>query len=183
MKYLLTLLIVLTAGCSCYLYAQPGKEQGKWMVTKIKKGMCLSLDIPFRKDSDEEAQNISFKVVKNNRNSRPDYITISLPDSVLQSSGMYIKFGNTIKDSSGNRRQVLEKAKNLKIPYTKCDSGICKVEMEKGYVANESFERVDVFQKFMTFDDAYILFFYPDKSHKYITVPLKQFQKEYEKLP
>ena len=134
-----------------------------WDIVKTNKGSLMFLDVPYQRDNSDSIEYLTLTVAKNKTKQRPEYISIIVPNNIVQSNGLFIKFSKTvIKD--GEKSIELEKKKPVRIinGYTEATGS-----------------KEDIFQKFLDFDYVLFLYIYPDGSHKTVIVPLFSFKRQY----
>jgi hypothetical protein len=151
-----------------------------WDIQKEKNGILMFLDVPYRRDNQDTTEHLSLTVAKTYSQERPDFISVVVPDNVSQNNGIFIKFARTV-----SQKPEFEKGQPLRIPFESSDSEkqTFTARMIGGYATDEkAAQKVDVLQKFMEFDHVFLLFIYPDGSHKSVAVPLSSFKKQYNAL-
>lgn len=155
----------------------------KWDIERAQHGSLMFLDVPFVRDNSKTYEYISLTVAKNKNLNRPDFISLSIPGNVLQSSGIFVHFANIQKDEKGNQKMELAQGNPSKVDFQVCDMKNCIARIIGGYAINpKTNQQTDIFQKFLTYDHVIFFFTYPDGSHKSVGVPLASFKKQYEGL-
>jgi len=144
-----------------------------WDIEKSEKGTMMFLDVPYLREKQNTEEYLTLTVAKAKSEPRPKFISIIIPNNIVKSNGIFIKFGN----------EELEKASPVKVEFENCSNETCTARIIGGYLSGKtSKEKIDVFQKFLIFKHVYFLFTYSDGSHKSIAVPLYSFQKQYKSL-
>lgn len=145
-----------------------------WDLQKVPgKGTLMFLDVPYMRDGQDSSEYLTLTVAKDETQNRPAFISVIVPSNVVQSNGIFIKFGN----------EELEKGEPVRLHFEACHDDICTARIIDGYaIDEETKEKVDIFQKFLNFRRVYFLFIYPDGTHKSVAVPLFSFQEQYKKL-
>lgn len=155
-----------------------------WDIQKFEKGTMMFLDVPYQRDNQKTLEYLTLTVAKNKEQKRPAFISVIIPNNIVQENGIFIKFGSS-KEALENagRTTELESGNPVRIKFEKCDDETCTARIIGGYVVNEETnEKVDIFQKCLDFDHIFFLFVYADGSHKSVAVPLFSFKKQYESL-
>jgi hypothetical protein len=157
-----------------------------WDIQKEDKGTLMFLDVAYqRSEKDDSLEYLTLTVAKDKTKNRPAFISIIVPNNVSISNGIFIKFGNTITDKDSNRTIKLEPGNPLRIPFEQSNpqKDYYSARIIDGYAINEDTkEKIDIFQKFLSSDHVYFLFIYPDGSHKSVGVPLFSFKKQYKNI-
>lgn len=152
-----------------------------WDIEKEKEGALMFLDIPYERDNSDSIEYLTLTVAKDTVKQRPAFISIIIPNNIVQSNGIFIMFANTLI-KSGVHTMQLENGKPVRINFESCNDETCTARIIDGYANSDNSEQEDVFQKFLTFDHVLFLFIYPDGSHKSVAVPLFSFKEQYKKL-
>lgn len=144
----------------------------------------MFLDVPFQRDNQEALEYLTLTVAKEKEQKRPAFISVIIPNNIVQANGIFIKFATSKKASeNAGRTTELEPGNPVRIKFEKCDAETCTARIIGGYVINEETkEKVDIFQKCLDLDHIFFLFVYADGSHKSVAVPLFSFKKQYELL-
>lgn len=155
-----------------------------WDIEKAERGSLMFLDVAYQRDNQDSLEYLTLAVAKYKSQKRPAFISISLPNNILRSNGIFIQFAMTLKTAGGQGWKIaLEKANPVRIHFEKCDDETCTARIVDGFAADEvTKEKIDIFQKCMDFDHIYFLFVFPDGSHKSVGVPLFSFKQQYNKL-
>jgi len=154
-----------------------------WEIQKFENRTLMLLDVPYQRDNYNSTEYISLTVAKDSSEMRPLFISIIIPNDVIQSNGIFIKFANTIKTKEGETKIEPEKSNPEIIPIESCDEVTCTTKIIAGYLTNEKTRsKIDIFQKFIDFDNAVFLLEYPDGSHKSVVIPLLTFKEKYKTL-
>jgi hypothetical protein len=153
-----------------------------WDIQKADKGSLMFLDVPYTRENHDSAEYLTITVAKDKSKLRPDFISIIIPNNIVKSNGIFIKFANSVKTKDGERKMEMEKGSPVRINFEKCDDD-CTARIIEGYAFHDKTnEKEDVFQKFLDFDHVLFLFIYPDGSHKSVAVPLFSFKQQYKTL-
>lgn len=148
-----------------------------WDIVKTNKGSLMFLDVPYQRDNSDSIEYLTLTVAKNKTKQRPEYISIIVPNNIVQSNGIFIKFSKTIiKD--GERSIELEKKEPVRINFETCNDETCTARLINVYTEATG-SKEDIFQKFLDFDHVLFLYIYPDGSHKTVIVPLFSFKRQY----
>lgn len=154
-----------------------------WNIQKSEFGAMMSIDVPFQRDTQETFEYLTLTVVKEKSQKRPAFISIIIPNNIVQTNGIFIKFANTIETQNGEVEMEFEKGNPVRVYFEKCDDKVCTAKIVDGYVADEETnEKTDIFQKFMDFDHVLFLFIYPDGGHKSVSIPLFSFKQQYKSI-
>jgi hypothetical protein len=144
-----------------------------WDIEKMDKGTLMFLDVPYQRENQDLIEYLTLTVAKNKSEKRPKFISMILPNNIVKSNGIFIKFGN----------DKLEDAMPVRVEFESCDNETCTARIINGYIDKEDTkEKIDVFEKFLNFKHVYFLFIFPDGSHKSVAVPLYIFKRQYSKL-
>jgi hypothetical protein len=157
-----------------------------WDIQQEPKGALMFLDVPYQRDTQDSAEYLTLTVAKDKTKNRPDFISIIIPNNIVQSNGIFIKFSKTTKSNeSPGWKMELEKGDPVRVHFERCneEQQTCTARIIGGYVTEEETKtEIDIFQKFMDFDHVLFLFIYSDGSHKSVMVPLFSFKEQYKKL-
>jgi len=154
-----------------------------WDIEKTSKGAMMFLDVPYTREGQDSAEYLTLTVAKNKSAERPEWISVIVPDNVVQSNGIFIAFANTIKTPDGDAKMEMEKKSTRKILFEGCHKGTCTARIPGGYLADgKTGEPQDVLEEFLDYDHVLFLLVYSDGSHKSIAVPLFSFKKQYQAL-
>lgn len=152
-----------------------------WDIQKTGLGTLMFLDVPYQRENAGSTEYLTLTVAKGKTKQRPDFISVIIPNNVVQSNGIFIKFAKTVT-KNGQRGMELEKVNPVRIQFERCNDETCTARMIDGYAKHDNGDIEDIFQKFMAFDHVLFLFIYPDGSHKSVAVPLFTFREQYKKL-
>ena len=152
-----------------------------WDIQKAERGTLMFLDVPYQRDNSDSTEYLSLTVAKDKTKQRPDFISVIVPNNVVQSNGIFITFAKTVT-KNGNQAMELQKAEPVRLNFENCDDETCTARVIDGYATHDNGVKEDIFQKFQTFDHVLFLFIYPDGSHKSVAVPLFSFKQQYKKL-
>lgn len=188
MKKYLTIILLLVLAYHSYsqtdsvkTLANKAAQSFTWDVNKEDKGSLMFLDVPYVRDNSDSVEYLTLTVAKDKTKQRPDFISIIVPNNVVQSNGIFIKFANTvIKD--GDWTMELEKENPVRVSFESCDSESCTARLINGFAKSDEGTQEDIFKKFFLCDHVLFLFIYPDGSHKSVIVPLSSFKEQYGKL-
>ncbi|MBS1689613.1 MAG: hypothetical protein JSS96_12875 [Bacteroidetes bacterium] len=153
----------------------------KWDIQKAEKGTLMFLDIPYQRDNSDSIEYLTLTVAKNKSDPRPAFISIIIPNNVVQANGIFVKFSKTVK-KNGQWAMEMEKGNPVRVKFERCNDETCTARIINGYVSEEDGKQQDIFQKFLNFDHVLFLFIYPDGTHKSVAVPLFSFQEQYKSL-
>ena len=153
----------------------------KWDIETLEKGSMMFLDVAYQRNGTDSTEFLTLTVAKDKTKERPAFISIIIPNNIVQSNGIFITFANSVT-RDGARTMELTKEKPVRIKFEKCGDETCTARIIDGYGSRDSGETVDIFQKFLDFDHALFLFIYEDGSHKSVAVPLFSFKEQYKKL-
>lgn len=156
-----------------------------WDIKNVAKGTLMFLDVPYMEAKHDSAEYLTLTVAKEKVIKRPAFISVIVPNNVVQASGITIKFSNTKRDGSGDWQIVMDNAEPAKVEFVSCseEQQTCTARIIGGFLTDErTGEKIDIFQKFMDFDHVYFTFAYPDGSHKSVGVPLFSFKEQYKAL-
>jgi len=157
-----------------------------WDIQQEQRGALMFLDVPYQRDNQKEAEYLTLTVAKDKTQKRPEFISIIIPNNVVQANGVFIKFAKTTKiNEDPGWKTELEKGNPVRVAFEKCseEKQTCTARIIGGYLIDEETkEKVDIFQKFLDCDHVYFLFVYPDGSHKSVGVPLFSFKDQYKTL-
>ncbi len=181
MKKLLTLIVVSILAFTGFAQTNSAVKAAAdaavkvftWDTKTVEKGTMMFLDVPYRRDGLDTTEYLTLTVAKDKTKARPAFISMILPSNVVESNGVFIKFGN----------KELEKGNPSRVHFESCHNEICTARIIDGYIVDEDTkERVDIFQKLLDSTHVYFLFIYPDGSHKSVAVPLASFKQQYRSL-
>jgi hypothetical protein len=152
-----------------------------WDIQKEERGTLMFLDVPYQRDNSDSIEYLTLTVAKDKTKQRPEFISIIIPNNVVQSNGIFIKFANSVT-KNGERTMELEKGNPIRVNFEKCNDETCTVRIINGYANYDNGDKEDIFEKLLTFDHVLFLFVYPDGSHKSVAVPLFSFKEQYKNL-
>lgn len=156
-----------------------------WDIEKEEKGTLMFLDVPYQRTDKDSMEYLTLTVAKGKGDARPAFISVIVPNNVVYSNGIFIKFASTITDKDGNRTIKLDDEKPLRLAFEQADpkKDYYTARIIGGYATgDETNQKTDIFQKFMDYDHVLFLFIYPDGSHKSVAVPLFSFKEQYKTL-
>jgi hypothetical protein len=153
----------------------------KWDIETMEKGTMMFLDVAYQQDNTDSTEFLTLTVAKDKTKDRPAFISIIIPNNIVQSNGIFISFANSVT-KNGERTMELTKEKPVRIKFENCGEETCTARIVDGYASHDNVEQVDIFQKFLDFDHVLFLFIYSDGSHKSVAVPLYSFKQQYKKL-
>ncbi len=166
-------------------WADAAAKSFKWDIQNVSKGTLMFLDVPYKREGQDSAEYLTLTVAKNKLNKRAAFISVIIPNNVVQVNGISITFSKTARDGSGNWQIKMEQAEPVKLQFEGCnqEQQTCTARIIGGFVTDErTGEKIDIFQKFMDFDHVYFNFIYPDGSKKSVGVPLFTFKEQYQTL-
>lgn len=152
-----------------------------WDIEKAEKGTLMFLDVSYVRDNSDSTEYLTLTVAKGKAKDRPDFISVIIPNNVVQSNGIFVKFANTVS-KNGERSMELDKGTPVRVNFEKCSDETCTARMIDGYALHDNGDQEDIFKKFLHFDHVLFLFIYPDGSHKSVAVPLFSFKQQYQTL-
>jgi hypothetical protein len=200
MKYLHTISYILMLIISTSCFQKPLKRLQNpahqldslytWDVEESDKDSQMFMDIPYQPCDTCEAEYLTLSVAKNKSEERPRWISIILPcdEDQLEDTLAHPKYVLFIFLKKAGTDSLQWKNDLLKNDLPGFYIGKCKDEtytfrMMAGYgkelYGNGS---VDVFRKFMEFDQVNFYIYYSGGSEKVVKIPLKSFQKQYDAL-
>ena len=157
-----------------------------WDIQREDRGTLMFLDVPYLRENQDSAEYLTLTVAKDKMKDRPEFISIIIPNNIVQSNGIFLKFAKTTKTKkSPGWKTELEKGNPVRVHFERCsdEQHTCTARIIGGYATEEETKaEVDIFQKFLDFDHVLFLFIYPDGSHKSVGVPLFSFKEQYSKL-
>ena len=163
--------------------ADAAVEMFTWDLMKSEKGTLMVLDVPFLRDGHKKEEYLTLSVAKDTGKARPTFISVIVPNNIVQSNGIFISFANTIKTRDGMRSMEMQKDKPVRLLFESCNKEDCTGRIMEGYANQENdTTKVDIFQKLLDFDHVLFLIIYSDKTHKSIAVPLSFFKEQYKTL-
>ncbi|MES2544594.1 MAG: hypothetical protein V4548_06905 [Bacteroidota bacterium] len=145
-----------------------------WDIETMEKGTLMFLDVPYLLENIETPEFLTLTVAKDKSKERPKFISVIIPNNIVRSNGIFIKFAN--------EKMELEKGNPIRLPFENCDDEICTARIMNGFASEENGTNVDLFDKFLHFNHVLFLFVYPDGSHKSVAIPLFSFKEQYKKL-
>ncbi len=152
-----------------------------WDIQKAERGTLMFLDVPYQRNNSDSTEYLTLTVAKDKTKDRPEIISIIIPNNIVQSNGLFIKFAKSVT-KNGERTMELEKGNPVRIQFEKCNNETCTARVINGYASHDNGEKEDIFQKFLDFDHVLFLFIYSDGSHKSVAVPLFSFKQQYKAL-
>ncbi|MDP9042810.1 MAG: hypothetical protein M3N30_12580 [Bacteroidota bacterium] len=191
MKYIFVSLwaILLSANASSQsqdsikLLADAAKKAFTWDIQKSDKGTLMFLDVAYTLEGQDSTEYLTLTVAKNLADARPEFISVIIPNNIVQSNGIFIAFARTVKSPDGNTTMQMVKGNTYRIPFEGCHSETCTARIMNGYISDDKTnQQVDLFQKFLDFDHVLFLFIYADGSHKSVAIPLFSFKQQYKAL-
>lgn len=153
-----------------------------WDIEKVKnKGTLMFLNVPYERNNTDSIEYLTLIVAKDKAKQRPNFISIIIPNNIIQTNGIFIMFART---ATKNRQQPMEfeKGNLVRVNFEHCNDETCTARIINGYASGGDGKNEDIFQKFLDFDRVFFLFIYPDGSYKPVVVPLFSFQQQYKKL-
>lgn len=189
MKNLLTTILVIILGFNAYSQnadkikaeAEAAEKVFTWDIAKDEKGTLMFLDVPYQREHVDSLEYLTLTVAKDKTKQRPDFISVTIPNNIVQSNGIFIKFAKSV-NRNGQQTMELTKDKPVRVAFERCNDETCTARIIDGYVSEDDGTQEDIFQKFLDFDHVLFLFIYPDKTHKSVAVPLFSFKEQYKKL-
>jgi hypothetical protein len=185
---LITILILLLVYNSYSQNADNIKAQAdaavktfKWDIQKADKGTLMFLDVPYQRDNVDSLEYLTLTVAKDKTKQRPDFISVIIPNNIVQSNGIFVTFAKTAT-KNGQQTMELQKEKPVRVIFELCNDETCTARIIDGYASNDDGTQQDIFQKFLNFDHVLFLFIYADGTHKSVAVPLFSFKEQYENL-
>ena len=177
MKKIRTIILILSISVVVFSQnkddANAAVKMFTWDIEKVDRGTLMYLDVPYQRDNQDSMEYLTLTVAKAKEQKRPEFISIIIPNNVVKSNGIFLKFGN----------KELEKGNAVRVLFERCDDKICTARIIDGFVTDETTnKKVDIFEKFQDFKHVFFLFIYPDGSHKSVAVPLFSFKEQYGKL-
>lgn len=168
---------------SLKLLADAAVKAFTWDLKKIDKGTLMFLDVPFNREGQDSAEYLMLTVAKNKSTERPEWISVIVPNNIVQANGIFIAFANTVKTPDGQSKMELEKKSTRRIALEGCKGATCTARVLEGYLSDEKTgEPIDIFQNFLDYDQVLFLFTYSDGTHKSVAVPLFTFRQQYKSL-
>jgi len=152
-----------------------------WDIQIAERGALMFLDVPYQRDNSDSTEYLTLTVAKDKTKQRPEFISIIIPNNIVQSNGIFIKFAKSVT-KNGERTMELEKGNPARIHFEKCNDETCTARVINGYSVHDNGEKEDIFQKLLDFDHVLFLFIYSDGSHKSVAVPLFSFKQQYKAL-
>ncbi len=184
---LITILIsahsVSQSADSVKLLADAAVKTFTWDLEKIDKGTLMFLDVPFTREGQDSAEYLTLTVAKNKSAERPEWISVIVPNNIVQSNGIFIAFANTVKTPGGESKMELEKKSTRRLALEGCKGATCTARILEGYLSDEKTgEPIDIFQSFLDYDHVLILLTYENGTHKSVAIPLFTFKQQYKTL-
>lgn len=159
-------------------------SQSTWDTQQVKNGTMMFLDVPFLRKDTSKVEYVTLSVAKREDKEQPAFMSIIVPNNVDKVNGVFIEFAKTVKtneDPSGWKLKLENDP--IRIPFYTCQKDGCYARVTDGYVTDEeSKQQVNIYNKFMNYDNILVLFIYPDGSHKSVAIPLCTFKQQYKKL-
>jgi hypothetical protein len=152
-----------------------------WDIEKLEKGTLMFLDVAYKRDNSDSVEYLTLTVAKDKSKQRPEFISIIIPNNIVRSNGIFIKFANSVT-RNGERTMEMEKGNPVRVSFESCNDETCTARVVNGYASHDNGDKEDIFQKFLTSDHVLFLFIYPDGGHKSVSVPLFSFKEQYKKL-
>jgi hypothetical protein len=153
-----------------------------WDIERSVKGSMMFLDVPFKRENYNSIEYLTLTVAKDKTKKRPDFISIIIPNNIVQSNGIIMTFA---KDSITNNRRdiIIDKNCTIRLRFEKCNSKDCTARIIDCFATQEdSNEKLDILKLFLNYDHVLFLLLYPDKSHKSLMVPLFSFKQQFNNL-
>jgi hypothetical protein len=152
-----------------------------WDIEKTERGTLMFLDVAYQRDNSDSTEYLTLTVAKDKAKQRPEFISIIIPNNIVRSNGIFIKFVNSVTKNSKTAME-LEKGNPIRVQFEKCDDETCTARIINGYATRDNNEKEDILQKFLDYDHVLFLFVYQDGSHKSVAVPLFSFKQQYKTL-
>jgi hypothetical protein len=174
-KFLILLFILLSKVC----FAQSDTTKPLvWDIQPSFNGTIMYLDVPYIGHADT-MEYLTLNASKNTGASRPAFISIMMQSPIDQKKGLFLTYG---KKGSGTHVEP-DQSLTTTFDFQDCNSDFCTVRIVDGFTKRgEKKQTVDIFSEFLKYDYVIFLFFFPDGSHKSISVPLKSFQEQWKSL-
>ena len=141
----------------------------------------MFLDVAYKRDHVDSTEYLTLTVAKDKWKQRPDFILIIIPNNIVRSNGIFIKFASSVT-KEGERKIELENGDATRIQFEKCGNEICTARIINGYSVKENGDQEEVFQKFLNFDHVFFYIIYTDGTHKSVGLPLFSFKGQYKTL-
>src|SRR5258705_3348698 len=114
-----------------------------WDIEKTDRGTLMFLDAPYQRDNSDSTEYLTLTVAKDKAKERPEFISIIIPNNIVRSNGIFIKFANTVT-KDGKRTMELEKGNPTRIQFEKCDDETCTARIINGYAIHDKDEKEDI---------------------------------------
>ncbi|MBE0651416.1 MAG: hypothetical protein IH595_11310 [Bacteroidales bacterium] len=151
-----------------------------WDIIKTARGTLMFLDVPYKCKITKENEFLTLVVAKEPARQRPDFISILVPNNMVRAKGVSVMFSMNVK-KDGIWTTESEKVKPIVVPFETCIKERCTARIVHGFATSDG-KKVDVFKKFMSFDNVNFFFQYPGGSHEIVSLPLSSFKQQYGKL-
>lgn len=152
-----------------------------WDIEKVDKGSLMYLDVPYQRDNADSTEYLTLTVAKDTASLRPAFISVIIPNNIVQSNGIFIAFASNVT-SNGQRSMKLEKGTMVRINFESCNDETCTARIINGYASSDDGTQQDIFKNFLHYDHVLFLFVYKNGSHKSVAVPLFSFKEQYKNL-
>src|SRR5882672_7047513 len=70
-----------------------------WDIQKAERGSLMFLDIPYQRDNQDSVEYLTLTIAKDTSQKRPDFISIIIPNNIVQSNGIFIKFATSVREN------------------------------------------------------------------------------------
>jgi hypothetical protein len=152
-----------------------------WDVKPELKGAMMFLDVAYKTCDSCVTDFLTMSIAKHKSRTRPDWIAVILPDNILQEQGVFLFFKDS-KDSTKSINKSQEKAMSIRVNLSEHTHDTFVVRLKDGFAIDENNQKVDILKKFKESDIVYFMIFLPDGEYKTISLPLKNFKKQYKEL-
>ena len=149
-----------------------------WDVKPELTGALMFLDVAYQTCDSCVTDFVTMSVAKHKSRERPDWIAAIFPDNIVQEEGVFLFFRNS---NEGNN-QTTDEEGSIRVDLSEHRKDTYIVRLKDGYAIDENNEKVDILKKLQESDMLYLMIFLPDGGHKTITLPLKNFKKQYKEL-
>ncbi|MDQ1164331.1 hypothetical protein [Flavobacterium sp. SORGH_AS_0622] len=153
-----------------------------WDIQKTDKGTLMFLDVGYQHgESSQEEEFLTLTVAKNKTKQRPEFINIILPNNIERSNGILIAFGQYSDKDQNPEVKLIENIK-VKVEFKDCNNEDCTARLLDGFANREDGQKEDIFNDFLKYNFLFLLFTYPDGSHKSVMIPLANFKEQFRKI-
>lgn len=155
-----------------------------WDIEKQPSGALMYLDVPYLRQIDCDTCKVEYltlSVAKYDSLTRPHWIALILPNKIVREEGLFLFFKKS--GLKADPKAMQDSTENsVRVKFEEGHTETFTARFKNGFALDENNRKVDIYQKFLSYDRIYFMIFLPDGGHKTIAVPLHHFKEQYAEL-